>query len=135
MILSNYLSNKKAPFGAGLTITSSLNVDGGITGSLLGTASYALNALTASYALNTNINTLKTKAGSVSDVSFTGNPRKSTVTFVTPFDNNYAIAITGEDSRTFTIESKLSGSFIINTNSSVAMTGTTYWTATEFGEN
>ena len=32
-------------------VTGSLNVSGGITGSLLGTASYALNALSASYAL------------------------------------------------------------------------------------
>ena len=35
-----------------VAITGSLNVSSGITGSLLGTASYALNALTASYALN-----------------------------------------------------------------------------------
>jgi hypothetical protein len=35
-----------------VAITGSLNVSAGITGSLLGTASYALNALTASYALN-----------------------------------------------------------------------------------
>lgn len=38
--------------GAIVDITGSLNVTNGITGSLLGTASYATNALTASFALN-----------------------------------------------------------------------------------
>ena len=38
---------------SGVTITGSLNVSGGITGSLFGTASYATNALSASYAPDT----------------------------------------------------------------------------------
>jgi len=40
-------------FTGSVSITGSLNVTAGITGSLLGTASYAVNALSASYAPNT----------------------------------------------------------------------------------
>ena len=78
---------------------------------------------------------LTTKAGSVANSSFTGTPNKATVTFTTAFpDTNYAVTITGEDARSWTIESKVVGSFIINSNSNVAPTGTTYWTAIAYGE-
>jgi uncharacterized coiled-coil protein SlyX len=78
---------------------------------------------------------LATKAGSVANSSFTGNPRKATVTFSTAFANtNYAISVTGEDARSWTIETKLAGSFIINTNSNAALAGTTYWQAIAYGE-
>jgi len=78
---------------------------------------------------------LATKAGSVANSSFTGNPRKTTVTFSAAFANtNYAITVTGEDARSWTIETKLAGSFIINTNSNAALTGTTYWQAIAYGE-
>ena len=42
------------PFSGSAVITGSLNVTGGITGSLQGTASYATNALSASYAPEIN---------------------------------------------------------------------------------
>ena len=44
--------NGSANISGSVTITGSLNVTAGITGSLLGTASYAANANTASYVLN-----------------------------------------------------------------------------------
>lgn len=73
------------------------------------------------------------KAGSVADTSFAGNPRKATVTFTTPFsNNNYSISVTGETSRAWSIESKVSGSFVINSNSATAITGDTFWIATPF---
>lgn len=115
------------------------------------TASYVLNAvsasqaqnavtasfaITASYAMNAGSSGLQSKAGSVDNTSFIGTPRKATVTFSTPFsNNNYAISVTGEDARSWTIESKVSGSFIINTNSNTTLTGTTFWIATAFGES
>ena len=78
---------------------------------------------------------LATKAGSVANTSFTGNPKKATVTFSTAFGStNYAITVTGEDARTWTIESKLASSFVINANSNTGLSGTTYWTATAYGE-
>ena len=77
--------------------------------------------------LNVNSETNK-KAGIVASGSFAGVPRKATVTFNTAMpDNNYAISIMGEDSRNFSIESKVAGSFVINSNSAVAMTGNTFW--------
>jgi hypothetical protein len=141
--------NGNAAITGSLRITTSTLSVGGFTGSLFGTASYvtgsiftstnqaltASYALTASFALNSGGGGLLTKAGSVTNTSFAGNPRKATVTFGAAFpDTNYAITITGEDSRTWTIESKLAGSFIINANSNVSLTGTTYWIATEYGE-
>lgn len=76
-----------------------------------------------------------TKAGIRGGGGFTGSPQKSTITFTQSFvDNNYAISVVGDDSRTWTIESKVSGSFVINSNSNVAMTVDVYWTATQVGE-
>ena len=73
------------------------------------------------------------KAGSGSINSFTGNPSSSAVTFTTPFSSNaYAVTVTGEDARSWTIQSKLSGSFTINSNSTVPLTGPVYWIATPF---
>jgi len=112
-------------------LTGSLNATS-FTGSLLGTASYASQALTASHASNV----LKTKSGVIANTSFTGNPKTATVYFATEFvDDNYAVVITGEDARSWTIESKILGSFIVNTNSNTSLTGNTYWIATAYGEN
>jgi len=102
---------------------------------MFGTASIATTAsfaATASFASNV----LKTKAGNVANTSFTGNPRKATVTFTTAFPNtNYAVTVTGEDSRAWSIESKLAGSFVISANSNTNLIGNTYWIATAYGEN
>jgi hypothetical protein len=115
-----------------------------ITGSLFGSASWANNALTSSYILNAvsasfattasfALNVGNTKAASGSVASFGGTPRTSSITFASAFSNNlYAVTVTGEDARSFTIQSKTSGSFIINSNSSVALTGPVYWIATAF---
>jgi hypothetical protein len=103
-----------------------------ISASFATTASFAVSA---SWAPSTGGSGLRTKAGSVANTSFTGNPRKATVTFGAAFtDTNYAITVTGEDARSWTIESKLAGSFVINANSNPALAGTTYWIATAYGE-
>jgi hypothetical protein len=144
-------------------MTGPLNVVGaGITGSLFGTSSWAQNAVTASnantasyvlqavsssfattasfavsasWAPSTGGSGLKTKVGSVANTSFTGNPKKATVTFGTAFtDTNYAVVITGEDARSWTIESKVAGNFVISANSNTTLAGTTYWIATAYGE-
>jgi len=91
-------------------ITGSLNVSNGITGSL---------------------QSLKAASGSVA--SFSGTPRISSVTFTSTFANNlYAVNVIGEDARMWTIESKTSAGFTINSNSSVALTGPVYWIATSY---
>ena len=93
------------------------------------TASYAV---TASYAMNGG-GASTTKAGSGSVASFGGSPLTSSITFSTPFTNNlYAVTVIGEDARPWTIQDKVSGSFVINSNSSVALTGPVYWVATPF---
>jgi hypothetical protein len=132
------LSGRSGSIGVGTTlpVSGTLHVNGNVfansfTGSLFGTSSWAVSASWAPGGSGG----LKTKAGSVTNTSFTGSPRKATVTFSTAFaDTNYAITITGESARTWTIESKLAGSFIINSNSATAISGNTYWIATAYGE-
>jgi len=78
---------------------------------------------------------LKTKSGGVANTTFTGNPKKATVTFSAAFtDTNYGVTITGEDARSWTIESKIAGSFVINSNANTSLSGTTYWHAIAYGE-
>lgn len=128
----------------GIIVTGSIKSTGGVTGSLLGTSSWASNAISSSYATTSSYavtssfasNVLKTKAGSVANTSFGGTPLTASVTFGVAFaDTNYAIAVTGEDSRAWIVESKSTSGFTINSVSNTALTGTTYWTCTAYGEN
>jgi hypothetical protein len=94
----------------GVIVTGSLSVSGSITGSL---------------------QSLKAASGSVA--SFTGTPKTSSVTFTSAFANNlYSVNVIGEDARMWTIQSKTSAGFTINSNSSVALTGPVYWIATAY---
>ncbi len=71
------------------------------------------------------------KAGTVAGGSFAGNPKIFTVTFGTAFpDTNYAVTITAEDNRTFTFQTKLAASFVMNSNANLALVGDVDWTAT-----
>jgi hypothetical protein len=103
-------------------------------------ASYVLNAVSASYsttaATASYVNGSRFKSGIASGSQFAGNPKKYTVNFTNPFETDlgYAITITGESSRTYTIETKVSGSFVINTNSNTAFTNNVYWIASKIGE-
>lgn len=79
---------------------------------------------------------LKVKAGQVAAASFTGTPRKATVTFGTAFASTaYTIAITGSDARSWTYESKTAAGFTISSNANAALTGEVSWQATQTGES
>jgi len=109
------------------------------------------NALTASYVTASNVVGTVTSASYAATASFTTNMRASSASvanfvpagggdyisnqiFFSPQfpNNNYAITVTGEDARSWTIQSKESASFVINTNSSVALSGPVYWIAMQF---
>jgi hypothetical protein len=107
-----------------------------ITASYIATASWSNNSVTSSYAATASyVNGSIIKNNIVVGGSFSGNPKKATVTFSTAFPNtNYTITITGEDVRTWTYESKLAGSFVINSNSNTALIGTASWQAMSYGE-
>lgn len=82
-----------------------------------------------------NNGALLAKAGTVAAGSFTGTPKKFSITFGTTFGStNYAIHIQGTDNRSFTWESKLATGFTINTNASTALTGNVDWLITGTGE-
>lgn len=83
---------------------------------LYGTASVALNV---------------PKAGGVLAASFGGSPLTASVSFNTTMAN-YSVAIVGEDARIWTVQNIGSSGFKINSNSTTALTGTVYWTATPY---
>lgn len=112
-------------------LTGSLNATS-FTGSLLGTASYATQALSSSYALTASyVPTIKSLSASIA--SFAGTPYSASITFGTAYPNNsYGVSVTGEDLRAWSVSSKSTTGFTINTNSSVALTGPVYWTVIPF---
>lgn len=78
---------------------------------------------------------LITKSGRVGAASFTGSPRKATVTFAAPFaSTNYSLVITGVDARIWSYESKSASSFVISANANTALTGEVSWQAQFDGE-
>lgn len=70
------------------------------------------------------------KAGTVIPGAFAGLPLRYTVSFTTGFsNNNYAVTVTGADLRSWTVENKALGGFVINSNSNVPLAGDVYWIA------
>lgn len=117
-----------------------------INGNLIVTGTTSLQSLSATTYISgsTNLynifqsqaNTLKQKNGSVTGTTFSGNPKKATVTFGTSFpDNNYAVTITGEISRSWSVESKTLSGFTINANANLAFIENVFWMAGQIGES
>lgn len=70
------------------------------------------------------------RAGTVTPGSFTGNPKKATVTFSSALpDTNYTIKIEGGDSRVWSWESKTTTGFVINANANQPLTVDVDWEA------
>jgi hypothetical protein len=78
---------------------------------------------------------LRLQAGTVTGASFTGTPRKATITFPTAFANtSYTVVPVGlSDVRTFTIESKTTTTAVINTNANQVVSGNIDWIALPYG--
>jgi len=80
------------------------------------------------------------KSGTVLKAAFSGNPKKATVTFATPFvDANYAITLapgtTGNSGFGPIWESKTASGFVINMNvNNIANLIAVDWTAIKYGE-
>lgn len=117
----------------GITSITSTSFTGSLSGSAT-TASYVNGnvftstnlATSASYAATASyVPTIK--AGNIAASSFTstgGDPYIGIINLSPVFaNNNYAITVTGEEARSWTIQSKSATSFTINTNSTVALTG------------
>jgi len=81
----------------------------------------------------TKLDGVQYKAGIAN--SFTGNPKKATITFSAAFaDTSYVINIVGVDVRSWTYEGKTAGGFTINSNSNTALLGEVSWECTKVGE-
>jgi hypothetical protein len=80
-------------------------------------------------------NALLNRAGVVAAGTFSGNPKKATVTFTTAMPSaTYAVKITSGDSRTCTYESRTTAGFVINLNANTAPSNDVSWEAVITGE-
>lgn len=131
-VLAQFASTTQGTLPAPIMTTAQRTAISPTTGLLVDDSD--LNALTRYNGASWDIfsmNIPTTKSGTVAGGSFAGNPKVFTVTFGTAFpDTNYAVSIDGEDNRTLTFQTKLAGSFVINTNANLAIAGTVDWTAT-----
>ena len=110
-----------------------------VTGSVFTSTNPALSAsfaLTSSFALTASF-TSNLRAGSSSVANFVsaggGDYISNQISLLPAFpNNNYAITVTGEDARSWTIQTKTNSSFVINTNSTTVLSGPVYWIAMQF---
>lgn len=73
----------------------------------------------------------RSKAGSIINTAFTGSPKKATVVFSPSFPNtNYAVVISGIDTRSWSVENKTVTGFTVNTNANQGITDLVFWNAT-----
>jgi hypothetical protein len=91
-------------------------------------------ALTASFATTASyVPSIRASSASATGFSLIGGDYGIVITLSPQFPNdNYAITVTGEDPRSWTVESKTNTQFTIQSNSSVALTGPVYWIAIPF---
>ena len=76
------------------------------------------------------------KSGVITAASFTGNPKKSTLTFGKAFSSaNYSVVVLGGNSRSWSFESKVAASVVINANANAALSQDVLWIAIDHGES
>jgi hypothetical protein len=115
----------------GLTISGDLNVSGESTFNTI-----SVDVLSATTIITSSLPILTTKAGIVSGGIFSGNPKKATILFSNYFeDNDYTITVTGEDSRSWRVESKSLSGFTINAGANLDFAGNVFWQAIKSGES
>jgi hypothetical protein len=147
---NTFVQNGTNTFTGGTSFRPTVNITAATLNSLTVTGSTTLNTLTATtvsggtiYSGSTNLESifhqkagyLLQKAGIVSGSTFAGSPKIATVTFTTNFaDNNYAVTVTGEVNRTWTVESKTLSGFTINANANAGFTTNVFWIACQTGE-
>jgi len=79
---------------------------------------------------------LKTKSGLVAGGSFAGFPLSAAVVFAAPFaSNQYAVNVTGENLRLWSISGKSAAGFTIQSNSIVPIAGNVFWECIFQGES
>jgi hypothetical protein len=125
----NGVSDTEISYVSGVTSPIQTQLDSKVDDSLLGAVS-GVATLDANGRLPlSQLTKINFQAGERAANTFTGNPKKSTVTLSETMPNtSYSVFMTGTtDARPFTVESKTTTTFVINTNSNQAMTGTVDW--------
>lgn len=77
---------------------------------------------------------LEVKSGYIPGAFFSGSPKTYQVSFATPYTGNYSIAISSEDVRVWSFESKNLNGFILNSNSNQPLVNDIYWETIIIGE-
>ena len=117
----------------GFTSSTGPGTDNYVTGGTYSNGTLTLDRQNGSVSVTGFTNGIK--ANSIAGGSFTGNPRKATVTFISPYSNtNYSITITGNVNRSFTWESKATTGFTINSNANTSFTEDVNWITMSYGE-
>lgn len=76
------------------------------------------------------------KSGVIAAASFTGTPRKATITFGSAFlSANYSVVVLGGNARSWSFESKVAASVVINSNANAALSQDVVWIALDHGES
>lgn len=156
-LITNGKSNRL--FGQGAIINSSFStIPSGLTNSvIIAISGFTANASNRVYVPSIKVNDLTGTTASIAQVStdgvlqragfsidsfkssgvtfsaFTGSPLKYTVVFPTFYANdNFTVAITSNDVRTWSVDNLTLSGFTINSNSNTAMTGRTMWQTQPF---
>src|ERR1035437_950139 len=94
-------------------------------------ASSSYTTTASYYKISPNI-----KSGKISASAFVGNPLTYSVNFNTAYSSPaYSVSINGGDARILTAEQVSASSFIISTNSTIALTDYVYWMSVAVGES
>jgi hypothetical protein len=131
----NYVIKNRATGVVTVSTTSSQTIDGSSSKILNNNDSIEIVSDGSNWIIAAGTGTVTSsttsKSGIVSNTTWTGSPLNYQVTFTSAFPStNYSVTVTGGDARVWTIESRGTTGFIINSNSNTGLLYPTYWIAT-----
>ena len=131
----NYVVKNRGEGVVTVGTTSSQTIDGSSTKTLNNNDSIEVVSDGSNWIIAAGTGTVTSsttaKSGIVSNTTWTGTPLNYQVSFTSAFPStNYSVTVTGGDARVWTIESRSTTGFIINSNSNTGLLYPTYWIAT-----
>jgi hypothetical protein len=135
-IASGIVSNTEFEYLNGVTSSIQSQLDAKLDDSQLGSANGVAELDADSRLPADQLTILNIQAGSVSSGSFSGTPKTATVTMPSAMPStNYSVSFTGTtDARIWTVESKTTTGFVVNSNSNQAITGSVDWIVVNHGD-
>jgi hypothetical protein len=135
-IASGVVSNTEFEYLNGVTSSIQSQLDAKLDDSQLGAANGVAELDADSRLPADQLTVLNIQAGSVSSGSFSGTPKTATVTMPSAMPStNYSVSFTGTtDARIWTVESKTTTTFVVNSNSNQTITGSVDWIVVNHGD-